>query len=54
MQIVGEDIFHHPHENIAYKGNLACFIPVQVFPAGGQEPRKAAQHTRILVEHLHI
>lgn len=39
-----EDIFHHSH-----KGNP--FIPVQVFHAGGQEPRK---QQRVVVELLHI
>lgn len=31
---------------MVYKGNLACFIPVQVFGAGGQEPRMRQKGSR--------
>lgn len=34
-----ERAFFIAHMKTVYKGNLACFIPVQVFGAGGQEPR---------------
>lgn len=53
MQIVREDILHHSHENsVERKSRL--FHPCSGVSCRWTGAQKAAEHTGVVVAHLHI
>lgn len=53
MQIVGEDIFHHSQEN-SVERKSCLFYPCSGVSCKWTGAQKAAEHTSVAVEHLHI